>query len=84
MNVWDYLVVLITSLLVLLFFMYMFWRVTATRDRERPAEIFTLVRCGDGTEKKRRYQEGDYVGKQTAECEGGVIIGIFKEAPLQT
>ena len=40
-----------------------------------------MIRCGDGTERKRKYQEGDYVGRPVQECAGGVIVGIYKETP---
>lgn len=83
MTQWDYALMLIFSLLMLSFFVYMFWRDLAVRPKERPAETHTVLRCGDGAERLRKFQEGDYVGKPTNECEGGVIIGIFKEAPQQ-
>jgi hypothetical protein len=81
--VWEYLLLLVVSLLMITFFMYMFWRETLMRRQERPAEVYTVVKCGDGMERKRKYQEGDYVGKRTDDCAGGVIIGIYKEAPHQ-
>jgi hypothetical protein len=42
-----------------------------------------VIKCGDGAERRRKYQDGDYVGKQTDECAGGVITGIYKETPQQ-
>jgi hypothetical protein len=83
MTVWDYALLLAVSLIMLIFFMYMFWRESLTRGRERPAEVYTVIKCGDGAERKRKYQDGDYVGKQTEECAGGVITGIYKETPQQ-
>ncbi|ACB40669.1 hypothetical protein [Pyrobaculum neutrophilum] len=80
---WDYLAVLLISFIMLMFFMYMFWRESAVRSRERPAEMYTVVKCGDGVERKRKYQEGDYVGKPVEDCAGGVVVGVFKEVAQQ-
>jgi hypothetical protein len=81
MTPWEYAVLLLVSLLMLVFFMYMFWKESLTRGREKPAEVYTVIRCGDGAERKRKYQEGDYVGRPVQECAGGVIVGIYKETP---
>ncbi len=70
--------VILMALATLLLFMYMFWRET-TRPREKPAEVYTVVKCGDGAERKRSYREGDYVGKSTDDCAGGVVVSIYKE-----
>ncbi|AAL64580.1 hypothetical protein [Pyrobaculum aerophilum] len=75
----DVIIITGIALLMLLLFTYMFWRESAIRNRERPAEVYTVIRCGDGAERRRKYQEGDYVGKPAGDCAGGVIIGIFKE-----
>ncbi len=77
----DYAVLFLVSLLMLVFFMYMFWKESLRRRQERPAEVYTVIRCGDGAERKRKYQEGDYVGRPVQECAGGVIVGIYKETP---
>lgn len=77
----DYAVLLLVSLLMLVFFMYMFWKESLRRGQERPAEVYTVIRCGDGAERKRKYQEGDYVGRPVQECAGGIIVGIYKETP---
>lgn len=79
MTVADYILVLALAFIMLAFFMYMFWRETTMRRREVPAEVFTVVKCGDGVERKRKYQEGDYVGKAVGDCPGGVVAGIYKE-----
>jgi hypothetical protein len=42
-----------------------------------------VIKCGDGAERKRKYQEGDYVGRPAEECAGGVVVGIYKETPQQ-
>jgi hypothetical protein len=63
MTVWDYALLLAVSLIMLIFFMYMFWRESLTRGRERPAEVYTVIKCGDGAERRRKYQDGDYVGR---------------------
>ncbi|MGC8994408.1 MAG: hypothetical protein ACP5J0_03325 [Pyrobaculum sp.] len=76
---WEIVILTGIALIMLAFFTYMFWRETAVRSREKPAEIYTVVRCGDGTERRRKYQEGDYVGKQTGDCAGGLVVGIYKE-----
>ncbi|MEM1597589.1 MAG: hypothetical protein QXP31_00845 [Pyrobaculum sp.] len=81
MSPYEYLLVLGVAFIMLIFFMYMFWKETATRSRERPAEIYTVVRCGDGVERRRKYQEGDYVGKAAPDCAGGIVVGIYKEVP---
>jgi len=83
MTTWEYALLLAVSLIMLVFFMYMFWRESLTRGRERPAEVYTVIKCGDGAERRRKYQDGDYVGKQTEECAGGVIAGIYKEVQQQ-
>lgn len=67
------------ALLMLVLFTYMFWRETTIRSRERPPEVYTVIRCGDGAERRRKYQEGDYVGKPAEDCAGGVVIGVYKE-----
>ncbi|MCE4620924.1 MAG: hypothetical protein F7B95_00605 [Desulfurococcales archaeon] len=44
-------------------------------------KYYTVERCGD-KEFKRSFQQGDYVGKVTGECEGGqpkVIVAIYSE-----
>jgi len=83
MTTWEYALLLAVSLIMLVFSMYMFWRESLTRGRERPAEVYTVIKCGDGAERRRKYQDGDYVGKQTEECAGGVIAGIYKEVQQQ-
>jgi len=75
----EYLILLLGSFLMLLLFLYMFWKETAARSREKPAETYTVVKCGDGSERRRKYQEGDFVGRPVEDCPGGVVVGIYKE-----
>ncbi|MEM1733563.1 MAG: hypothetical protein QXK71_02315 [Pyrobaculum sp.] len=79
----EYIFIILGALVMLIFFMYMFWKETSRRVKELPAEIFTVVKCGDGKESRRKYQEGDYIGKTVADCPGGVVVGIFKESIQQ-
>ncbi|MEZ0320174.1 MAG: hypothetical protein ABWK05_09345 [Pyrobaculum sp.] len=81
MSPYEYLLILGVALIMLIFFMYMFWRETTARSKEKPAEIYTVVRCDGGVEKRRKYQEGDYVGRAVPDCAGGVVVGIYKEVP---
>ncbi|MFN7106421.1 MAG: hypothetical protein ACK4M3_07570, partial [Pyrobaculum sp.] len=76
----EYFILLVMSLVILALFMYIFLR-DMSRTQVRQPEVYTLVRCGDGVERKRKYQEGDYVGKPVGECGGGVVVAIFKEVP---
>ncbi len=41
---WDIVILTGIALIMLAFFTYMFWRETAVRSREKPAEIYTVVR----------------------------------------
>ena len=51
-------------------------------QRARTKKVYyTLVECGDKT-VKREFREGDFVGKTTNECEGGMegfIVSIYVE-----
>jgi hypothetical protein len=78
----DYLLLMLLALLILAFLTHVLRRRAAIGARERVAELYTVVRCDDGI-RKRKYQEGDFVGKQTQECAGGLIVGIFKEVLRQ-
>lgn len=76
---WDYLALLAVSTLALLGLVYLFWRMSSIPRTSMAGEIYTVVRCGDGVERKRKYQDGDYVGRAVADCAGGVVVGIYKE-----
>jgi len=43
-------------------------------------KYYTVERCGD-REFTRKFEPGDYVGKVTGECEGGVkiVVAIYSE-----
>ncbi|MFN3804580.1 MAG: hypothetical protein ACK4SY_05955 [Pyrobaculum sp.] len=74
----EYFILLLMSLVMLTLFIYIFLRGVSRTEVKQP-EVYTVVRCGDGVERKRKYQEGDYVGRPVEECGKGVVVGIFKE-----
>lgn len=80
---WDYLAFLAISLLALLGLVYLFWRMASIPRAPAVGEIYTVVRCGDGAERRRKYQDGDFVGRPVPECAGGVVVGIYKEVPRE-
>ncbi|ABP50906.1 MULTISPECIES: hypothetical protein [Pyrobaculum] len=79
----DLVVLAFIALALLALFTYMFYRDLSNRPKSKPAEVYTVIKCGDGAERKRKYQEGDYVGKQTQDCPGGIVVGIYKEVPQE-
>ncbi|MEB3816829.1 MAG: hypothetical protein LRS46_02655 [Desulfurococcales archaeon] len=56
--------------------------VSRVMESQKPPRIITEVKCGDEI-IKRDFQEGDYVGGPSAECEGGRVVGIYAVAESQ-
>ncbi|MCE4606934.1 MAG: hypothetical protein F7B59_06370 [Desulfurococcales archaeon] len=55
---------------------WLFIQTSQSKKKEAPRKIITVIECSeDGKEKKRDFQEGDYIGKTLGGCgEHGVEV----------